>query len=399
MGWVERVTSPSISVREAAARLEVAEGTIRRWAKVGLLPLESGSARRMELDEEDLRLAESLRNRASKLNGSANSLLEEPRSVASLFSGIGGFDLGFERAGFKSAFQCESSPFCLDVLAHHWPKTPRWDDIKELSGEDIPLSDVWAAGFPCQDVSLARMGQRSGLQGKNSGLFYEFARLVDEARPKVVLLENVHGLLNSHRGKDFGIILSTLAQLGYCVGWRVLNSQYFGVPQSRKRIYIVGCHRDQAGPGSILFEPECSTGSDSPNRPNGKKPISPFKRVIGNPRKGGPVTQAIAYCLYACSARHTGTDWSRTYVSYPKRGEVRRLTPRECEGVMSFPEDWTIPHSRFGDIDTVDGLRYHALGNAVTPPVPAWIAGRISAYLDAAKSSDSTSALLPTSTG
>lgn len=379
----------------------MSEATIRRWVKGGLLPVESSSSRRIELDEEDVRLASALQDRAKRLNGRINgdTHLLETRSMISLFSGIGGFDLGFERAGFRVEFQCENQPFCLDVLAHHWPKTPRWDDIKELSSADIPVSDVWAAGFPCQDVSLARMGKRSGLRGKNSGLFYEFARLVDEARPRVVLIENVHGLLNSHGGRDFGIILSTLAEFGYCVGWRVLNSQHFGVPQSRKRVYIVGCYRDQAGPGAILFEPECGGGDAPKNRPNGEKPLSPFKRVIGNPRKGGPVTQAIAYCLYACSARHTGTDWSRTYVSYPRRGKVRRLMPSECEGVMAFPKDWTIPHARFGDAEVVDTLRYHALGNAVTPPTAEWIAHRIRAYLDAKDSGSDLSALADTVAG
>ena len=93
------------------------------------------------------------------------------------------------------------------------------------------------------------------------------------------------------------------------------------------------------------------------------------------------MTPSIAYCLYAESARHTGTDWSRNYVSYPARGEVRRLMPRECEGVMAFPKDWTVPEEVEWDEETYDTLRYHALGNAVTPPVAEWLAGRIAGYL------------------
>ncbi len=179
-------------------------------------------------------------------------------TMASLFSGIGGFDLGFESAGFRTTFQCEISKFCLAVLERHWPTASRWINIKELTNADMPFSDVWTAGFPCQDVSLARAGQRAGLKGARSGLFYDFARLVGEGRPRVVVLENVHGLLHSHKGRDFETVIRSLAQLGYSIGWRVLNSKNFGVPQSRQRVYIVGCYRDRQGPGKILFETERS---------------------------------------------------------------------------------------------------------------------------------------------
>jgi len=94
------------------------------------------------------------------------------------------------------------------------------------------------------------------------------------------------------------------------------------------------------------------------------------------------VTQAMAYCLYACSARHTGTDWSRTYVSYPSRGEVRRLTPAECEGVMAFPQGWSVPRNGQFRQDDITSLRYHALGNAVTPPVAEWLGQRVHAFLE-----------------
>lgn len=303
--------------------------------------------------------------------------------AASLFSGIGGFDLGLERAGFEITFQCELNKFCRTILKHRWPGIPCHENIKELTAAAIPVSDVWAGGFPCQDVSLARMGARAGLKGKRSGLFYDFARLVGEARPRVVLLENVAGLLSSHRGRDFGTVIGTLAEFGYSVGWRVLNSKNFGVPQSRQRVYIVGCYRDIHGPGQILFEGERCEGDAAKGKSNGKAPLSPFKASIGEDDGDGPVYQSIAYCLYACSARHTGTDWSRTYVQYPKRGQVRRLTPKECEGVMGFPNDWTVPPPGKFRGDDMDSLRYHALGNAVTPPVAEWLANRIRGYLTA----------------
>ena len=195
------------------------------------------------------------------------------------------------------------------------------------------------------------------------------------------MLENVAGLLSSHHGRDFGIVIGTLAELGYSVGWRVLNSKNFGVPQSRQRVYIVGCHRDIHGPGKILFEAERCERDAQEGESNGKTTISPFKKVIGDVGGDGAVFQSIAYCLYACSARHTGTDWSRTYVQYPKRGQVRRLTPKECEGVMRFPIGWTIPPAGKCREDDLDSLRYQALGNAVTPPVAEWLARRVWDYL------------------
>ncbi len=310
--------------------------------------------------------------------------------VASLFSGIGGFDLGFETAGFRVTFQCEIDKFCREILRRHWPHVEKGEDISQLQATDIPESDVWAGGFPCQDVSLARMGYRPGLKGKRSGLFHEFCRLVDGGRPRVVLLENVAGLLSSHKGRDFATVIGALADLGYSVGWRVLNSKNFGVPQSRQRVYIVGCYRDRLGPGEILFEPERSAGNAAAGESNGEAAVSPFKTSLGDIGGSGAVHQALAYCLYACSARHTGTDWSRTYVSYPKVGKVRRLTPKECEGVMSFPDGWTVAEGKLAERDDVDSLRYHALGNAVTPPVAAWLAKRIAVHLQKSSATPAT---------
>lgn len=295
--------------------------------------------------------------------------------LASFFSGIGGFELGFERAGFKVVYQCEIDSFCNRILKKHWPSVPRVDDIRKVPHEKIPFADVWTAGFPCQDISVARMGPRSGLRGKRSGLFHDFAGLVGKALPRVVLLENVSGLLSSHGGRDFQIVIRTLAEFGYAVGWRVFNSKNFGVAQSRQRIYIVGCHKDWRSTAEILFESECGKGNARKGGQDGKASVSPFKRSFGDLVKG-PIVQGLAYCFYACSARHTGTDWSRTYVSYPD-GRVRRLTPREGEAIQGFPANWTLPSDALENPEELDTLRYHAVGNAVTVPVIKWLANRI----------------------
>jgi DNA (cytosine-5)-methyltransferase 1 len=308
-----------------------------------------------------------------------NTIPSIPR-LASFFSGIGGFDLGFERAGFSVSMQCEIDPFARKILDKHWPEVNAFKDIKELTNAEIPISDVWAGGFPCQDVSLARMGPREGLKGSRSGLFFTFAELLGRSLPRVVIIENVQGLLSSHKGRDFELIIRTLAEFGYGVGWRVLNSKHFGVPQSRDRVYIVGCYRDGRGPAEILFEPERGGRHLAPSRQNGASAISPFKEVLGDTVKG-PIVQKLAYCLYATSARHTGTDWSRTYVMYPE-GRVRRLTPTECEGIQGFPVGWTAIENYSGDPEKLEGARYKALGNAVTVNVAEWLGYRVKSYLD-----------------
>lgn len=312
-------------------------------------------------------------------NQSTTAVDGAPR-VASFFAGIGGFDLGFELAGMQTVWQCEIKPFCREVLTHHWPHVPKASDIRDVTPEEIPEADIWAGGFPCQDISLARMGPRSGLQGSQSGLFFEFARLLEARRPSFVILENVAGLLSSNQGRDFGLVIRTLADLGYGVAWRVLDSRHFGIPQSRTRVFIVGALGDPEAAASVLFEPECSDRDSEKSRSNGEKSVSPFAISVGDSKRG--FVKKLAHCLYAESARHTGTDWSRNYVSYPE-GEVRRLTPLEAERLQGFPDGWTNVTGLIKDIDKLDSARYHACGNAVTVNVIKWLGERVSAAFNA----------------
>lgn len=289
-------------------------------------------------------------------------------TVNSFFAGIGGFDLGFERSGMKPVFHCEIDKFCQSVLSRHWPKAKYASDITALEPNDIPNADVWCGGFPCQDVSVARgwLG-RDGLQGKNTGLFYPFADLVKAKKPPVVLMENVSGLLSSHDGRDFAVILKSFQEMGYGVAWRTLNTRYFGAPQSRPRVYICAWKKSGIEAVNVLYENGATVKPESPRLG--------FLRATVSEETGAHVPE-VAFCLAATSGRHTGTDWSRTYIAY--EDEVRRLTPTECEKLQGFPEGWTFPHEDFhlseGDIDT---LRYHAIGNAVSVPVVEWVAKRI----------------------
>lgn len=287
-------------------------------------------------------------------------------TMNSFFAGIGGFDLAFEEAGFATSFQCEINKFCQRILEEHWPNVSRFDDIQSLKADDIPEATVWCGGFPCQDVSVARGAKgRLGLKGKNSGLFFPFINLIEVKKPQVVLLENVTGLLTSHNGQDFRVILERLTSLGYVVTWRVMNSRFFGAPQSRPRVFICAALNGSISLAS-LYEKE--KGTHIKNIRDG------FLNISHCIQSGAKVAD-VAYCLAATSGRHTGTDWSRTYISYDSA--VRRMTPRECEGVQGFPLNWTLPLYSSGKSDDIDSERYHALGNAVAVPVVLWIAKRL----------------------
>lgn len=191
--------------------------------------------------------------------------------VGSLFSGIGGFDAAFERAGAEIAWQVEIDDACLRVLARHWPDVLRYGDIRHAHDQRrtgcpncLPAVDVLVGGFPCQDVSVA--GLRAGLAGERSGLWFEFRRLAAQIRPRWLVIENVPGLLSSNGGRDFGVIVEGLVELGYGVAWRVLDAQYFGVAQRRRRVFVVGCLGDPGRAAQVLLEPESCGGHPPPRR-------------------------------------------------------------------------------------------------------------------------------------
>lgn len=173
--------------------------------------------------------------------------------VLSLFSGVGGFDMGLEAAGYETAFQCEWDKHCQRVLAKHWPNVPKWGDVSTLTGayviEKAGPPDVVAWGSPCQDLSVA--GKRAGLAGAKSGLFHEGIRIIKEIReltnneyPRFSIWENVPGALSSHGGADFGVVLDEMAEAGALeLEWAVLDAQYFGVAQRRRRIFLTSIFR------------------------------------------------------------------------------------------------------------------------------------------------------------
>ncbi len=187
-------------------------------------------------------------------------------TFGSLFAGIGGFDLALERSGMKCHWQVEIDGKCKDVLASHWPQVERHTDVKECGRHNLQPVDLVCGGFPCQDVSVA--GRRAGLAGERSGLWWEFHRIIEELRPRWCIIENVNvpGLLSSNEGCDFGSFLGALAELGYGWAYRVLDAQYFGVAQRRRRVFIVGCLGDARRAAEVLFEPESCERDTAPSR-------------------------------------------------------------------------------------------------------------------------------------
>jgi DNA (cytosine-5)-methyltransferase 1 len=151
----------------------------------------------------------------------------------SLFAGIGGFDLGFERAGIETKWQVEIDPYCRRVLERHFPNAVRFSDIKECGAHNLTSVDIISGGFPCQDISRAGLG--AGLEGERSGLWSEMHRVVCELRPRLVVVENVAALLDG----EIGDVLRDLAAAGYDAEWRMLRASDFGAPHTRERIWIV----------------------------------------------------------------------------------------------------------------------------------------------------------------
>lgn len=331
---------------------------------------------------------------------------------ASFFSGVGGMDLGFERAGIRVVSFCERDHAALGVLRNHWPD-PSHTYIEDITSEDaldrVPDADVWGGGFPCQDLSTA--GRRSGLAGAKSGLWYAWHRLLRERRPPWVVIENVTGLLSSDGGRDFAIVLGgltgrlpglpaggwqnagfTYGSPGwYSVAWRVLDAQYFGVAQQRRRVFLVASLGDGRA-GQVLFERRRDPAGASAHGDSGKDATGAAGIGDGSPgqdRYGGIYEPPGVPTGYVINAHGHGVRRAKvartltragSYVGNPggtvilDRYGIRRLTPVECERVQGFPDNWTLCS---GGAEQRDSVRYQQMGNAIAVPVAEWIGRRI----------------------
>lgn len=277
-------------------------------------------------------------------------------TVGSLFSGIGGLELGLERTGgFKTAWQCEIDPFCLKVLAKHWPEVKRFTDVKKMGlEEDIPYVDVICGGFPCQDISCA--GKGAGIHAERSGLWWEAIRIIRMVRPRFVIVENVAALLN--RGLDE--VLGSLAESGYDAEWQVLSAAMFGAPHLRRRCFIL------AYPNCLRFD---SGGAEQPlsgNWADGKEGVASHTDCWNGdgwaePGNGGP-DRAILHGT-------KGTIANTTRVLLQRFND----RPRQVE---PWGSDWRqAPPAICGMDDGIPGRvdRLRSLGNAVVPQVSEYV--------------------------
>ena len=183
-----------------------------------------------------------------------------------LFSGIGGFALGFERAGLETAAFCEIDPKCRAVLAAHWPDVPRYEDVRTLPLDELGAIDVVCGGFPCQDLSHA--GHMKGLDAEKSGLWWEMLRIAGELRPQYLVVENVVNLMSS-RKPWFGTFLRSLAEIGFDAEWSCIPAAYAGASHIRDRVFVVAYPYSRGRSHSVFVQPSFSISECVERPPDG----------------------------------------------------------------------------------------------------------------------------------
>ena len=322
----------------------------------------------------------------------------------SVCSGVEATSVAWEPLGFEPVFFSEIEPFPSAVLAHHWPDVPNLGDMTEFMSWPFKKIDILVGGTPCQSFSIA--GLRKGLTDDRGNLSLTYMRMVDQLRPRWTVWENVPGVLSANGGRDFGSILGAMAQLGYSFAWRVLDAQNFGVPQRRRRVFLVGCSSgDWRHPASVLFEQSCGSRDFEKGRKE-KQDIAPgtVKCFAGNNQSKLAATlqatmhdysradgfNTIVYENHGTDSRvkelgeacqtvtaRWGTGGNNTpivYESHPN-SSVRRLTPVEAERLQGFPDGHT--DIGWNGKPTPDSHRYKAIGNSMAVPVMRWIGQRI----------------------
>ena len=291
-------------------------------------------------------------------------------TLGSLFSGIGGLDLGLERAGMRVVWQVENNPFCRKVLAKHWPDVPCYEDVKTLTGEELEPVDVICGGFPCQPVSVA--GTQKGTDDER-WLWPEFNRLIRILRPRYAILENVPGLFTVQHA--FGAILRDLAEGGYDAEWDRLSAASVGAPHLRQRVFIIAV---------ADAETERLQGVDSPHRTDGDG-VEGGARQNGDELRGealGRGGSRRARAKTVADADRTGPQGRELLPQ--RRGE--RVTGAGGLGCRFFdapiggewfaePDLGRVAHGVPSRVDRLKGL-----GNAVVPQVAEWIGRRLIQY-------------------
>jgi DNA (cytosine-5)-methyltransferase 1 len=270
----------------------------------------------------------------------------------SVCSGIEAATVAWHPLGWDAAWYSEIEPFPSAVLAHHYLTVPNYGDMtkfEEWPNEPITLL---VGGTPCQSFSVA--GLRKGLADPRGNLMLTYGAIARRYRPKWLVWENVPGVLSSNKGRDFGTFLGMLAELGYGFAYRVLDAQYFGVAQRRRRVFVVGYLRDWHRAAAVLFESHSLQGH-----------LTPSKKT--ETRIGG---------VFPCLTRNGPGCLREEEALVIEKNSIRRLMPVECERLQGFPDNYTNIPWRKKD-EAPDGPRYKALGNSMAVPVMRWIGERI----------------------
>jgi len=298
---------------------------------------------------------------------SVASLGSKPLTFGSLFAGIGGFDLGLERAGMRCEWQVEIDPYARAVLAKHWPDVRRHEDVRTFPPKEGEWGvDVICGGFPCQDISVA--GKGAGLAGARSGLWYEYARIIGELRPRYVIVENVAAILT--RGAD--VVLGTLATLGYDAEWHVIPASAVGAPHRRDRLWIIAFRnadsQREAGDGISDAKHGRAVPAQARRQPAGVGCECDVADAEGIGRRAGLCEddaeqdghQPSDGCGDVADADHAGRIKQRR----PEPVSAEQLAA-QCGGWWSVEPD--VGRVAHGVPSRVDRLR--CLGNAVVPQI------------------------------
>jgi DNA (cytosine-5)-methyltransferase 1 len=281
----------------------------------------------------------------------------------SVCSGIEAATVAWHPLGWRAAGFSEIEKFPSQVLAHHYPDVPNHGDMTNYKEWNLGAIDLLVGGTPCQSFSVA--GLRKGMADPRGNLALVYCGILDHFRPKWFVWENVPGVLSSGGGRDFGSFLGALAELGYGFAYRVLDAQWFGVAQRRRRVFVVGCLGDWRSAAAVLFERESLRRDIAPSREaQHQKPY--FATSCGE------VTPTLS------NRDNKGPSCGRdgfvgVLIEHPLG--VRKATPTEYERLQGFPRGYTDiqPNGK----QTPDGPRYKALGNSMAVPVMRWIGQRI----------------------
>ena len=306
----------------------------------------------------------------------------------SVCSGIEAASCAWEPLGWEGVMFADIDPFASAVLQCRFPNVPNVGDFTQIGiKHHVENIDLLVGGTPCQDFSSS--GFHAGLDGKRGQLTLEFVRLIERIKPRWIVWENVTGVLSNDKGRALGAFLGSLGECGYGFAYRVLDAQYFGVPQQRRRIFVVGhCGSDWRRAAAVLFEQESMQSHivTSKKKPKTirKSPFLGNAKRIGienqenilrlNQQADGSITEKNITSTLNKSVPRIRGDGS---IVIRQQGRLRQLTPNECEKLQGFPPDWTLV--MFRGFLVPDPYRYAALGNSMAVPVMAWIGSRIAA--------------------